>query len=216
MNKNNPKIKDSISLIDRITMTKEIADCYFRIDENTGEKLYVPYYADIAFINAFYLYCVDNIEFGYKKDKKGKILLDEFNNPIPENIYDAVTSDQDVYSLVQEYKDTSRNPEKLLTSPYKRLAEQLFQVINDVNDIVDFEKQKLIHYKKDSLSELVDTLTDKAKAIDISRLDLSKMTNFIDQLNPDELMQKLSDAGEALPSKEIKADNIIKYPSKKK
>lgn len=222
MIKNNPRIKNSISLLDRVLMTKEIVDCYFTPNTITGEKLYTPYYSDIAFITSFYTHCVEGIEFGFKLDENDEVILDEFDNPVEEDVYDTVIADKEVFALFEEYKDVIKYTEKMMTCKFAELVEQLDQVIMDVNDIVEFEKQKLIHCKKDSLAELVDVLSEKVKQIDISKFDPSRIMEFVDTfnnsglnadslvsalLNSDDHAKQLEDATDFIKTEKIKVKN---------
>lgn len=57
MIKNNVQLKDGLSIVDKINMTRYIVNGYF-ID---GE--YTPYYADINKAIAFFKYCIEGLEF---------------------------------------------------------------------------------------------------------------------------------------------------------
>lgn len=65
MVKNNVQLKDGLSIVDRINMTRYITEGYF-ID---GE--YTPYYADINKAIAFFRYCIDGLEFDEDDDIYG-------------------------------------------------------------------------------------------------------------------------------------------------
>ena len=116
MKKNNVKIKDNINIIDEIAVIESIVSSYF-----TNGK-YTPYYADMAKVIAIAENFLDGVEF------------DEEDYD-----YDLVMTNDDIYKLVKKFLYSSVNKSD---SVYFSTMES---IMNQVEDIVDFEKQKIIH-----------------------------------------------------------------------
>ena len=111
MRKENPSIKTTLSMEDRILMPQELTEGYFTKDSE-GHVNYTPYYADMMLINVFFLHCVDGIAFEVKETENG-------GNEIAENIYEAVTAsskaaDPDMLNLREtlEYVKAAYSPVK--------------------------------------------------------------------------------------------------------
>lgn len=117
MVKENVKIKSSLPIIDKINMIKYLVSGYFI----NGE--YTPYFKEINDIVAFFKYCVEGLEFESKEDENG--------NEVPESIYEVVINDEELMELWERR--------------YYVLKSQLETIYTDVLDMVEFEKQRLIH-----------------------------------------------------------------------
>lgn len=116
MVKESVKIKDNISIVDEIAVIENIASYYF----TDGE--YTPYYADMAKVTAIARYFLDGIEF-----------------EIEDNIYELVMNDVDIYKCVKKFLSPSVN--KSDAQYYERME----NIMDQVNDIIEFRKQKMIH-----------------------------------------------------------------------
>ena len=121
MKKDNVKIKDKITYIDDINVITSIVPYYFDGDE------YTPYYSSIAQVTAIALYYLEGISFE----------ADDF-------VYDLVMSPEndDVFKLIRKFLFSSVN--KADTTYYQHMVD----IMEQVDDIVDFEKQKRIHNTK--------------------------------------------------------------------
>ena len=62
MTKTNVKVKESLTMEERVVITNHLVDSYFT-EKDDGTVIYTPYMVDSALIIAFFLYCVDGIEF---------------------------------------------------------------------------------------------------------------------------------------------------------
>ena len=154
------EIKKSLSESERINFIQDLADSYF-LENQDGDVEYVPYLTDRAFEICFYLYCVNGIEFEYVQDENGNEKL--------EDILGAVSKHLDVKGIYNKY----------ISNTYKScpiLIEQLYEIKEQVKDIVDFRKQMLIHQDRtlDKIVKIVEALSpvlDMLKEVDFSKID---------------------------------------------
>ena len=170
MKKENVLIKSSLTLADKISMTKFLFSSYFTNPEGYGEDTfsYTPYLKDLSEITAFFTYCVEGLTFEplHEEIEAGKDTA-----PAMESIYDAVSADTE---LMASYENVL-SPD----SSYPLLAAQLMDIRKDVEDMVDFEKKLLLSRQRDALSELLDALKNKIEGIDLSKLDVNEfITTF--------------------------------------
>ena len=116
MKKNNVKIKDKITIIDDMSVIQSIVDYYF----TDGE--YTPYYADLAKMTAIAQNYLDGVEFE------------------PEDyVYQLIIENDDIYICVKKFLYPSASK---LDAEYSARMEH---IMKQVDDIVEFKKQKLIH-----------------------------------------------------------------------
>lgn len=116
MRKNNVKIKDNITIVDEISAIQSIVEYYFTDNE------YTPYYADMAKTTAVAQNFLDGVEFEAE-----------------DYVYECVMTNDDLYKCVNKF---------LVSSAIKSDAQyynRMERVMNQVEDIVEFKKQKLIH-----------------------------------------------------------------------
>ena len=107
----NPKIKDNITIVDKISAIESIVSYYF----TDGE--YTPYYAEIAKVNAIAMYFLDGVVFDEN-----------------DYIYELVKSDEGLSSLVDKFLNQDGE-----------YVDIMDDVMRPVYDMVEFNKQKLIH-----------------------------------------------------------------------
>lgn len=165
MRKENVTIRPSLTLPEKISMTKFLFSSYFTTPEGYGDDTfsYTPYLKELSEITAFFTYCVEGLTFEPLSESP-----DESNNTESgiESIYDAVKDDTE---LMASYENVL-SPD----SRYPLLTAQLMDIRKDVEDMVDFEKKLLLSKQKDALSELLDTLKNKINDIDVSGLDINE------------------------------------------
>lgn len=166
MIKNDPRIKNNITIVDEINAIETIADSYFTNDE------YTPYYADIATVIAIALNFLEGIQF-----EDG------------DSIYDLIVSNNDIYSLVKKFTTPS------VSNIGKECSAIFDRVVNMVDDIVDFRKQKLIHQNgiegtiKDFFKDLNKSMSNFAN-MNVSALtpeNIELAVNFMKQLKDKEI-----------------------------
>lgn len=162
MIKNNVKVKDRLSMDEKINATIYLTSSYF-ID---GE--YTPYYREISDIVVFFKYAVEGLEFEKSTDESGEI--------VEESIYDCVVNDKELLNLYNRtmcsYDDNS-------------IKKQFEEINTIVNDMVEFEKQRLIH-KTTPIEEKVLEILDKES----QRLDLQmKFLEEADILQKEQIKQ---------------------------
>lgn len=175
MIKENVKIKNSLSMSDRILMPQELLEGHFQTDEN-GNIQYTPYYADMMLINSFFLHCVEGLTFEIKQDENG-------HNEVAENIYETVTADEELMHLYDEFFEVDKDSIK--NCPYKDTIVQMYGILADVDKMVDFRKELLIHQQEDTLNVLLRTLNEKLSAVDVSKLDVKDALEYLKGLNKD-------------------------------
>lgn len=128
MIKNNPRIKENISFIDEINAIETIVSSYFTEKDNIVE--YTPYYSQMSTFFAIIENFLDGVELNENEDS-----------------FETIVSDKEIYNLIkrfyyntEKFKNTEKDNKE--NSEYIDL---LNRVLLNVNDIVEFKKQKLIH-----------------------------------------------------------------------
>lgn len=116
MVKENVRIKDNITIVDKISVIQSISNYYF----TDGE--YTPYYEEMAKVTAIAQNFLDGVTFDSS-----------------DYIYELVMNDEELKSLVNKFTDF---PTGRSDSQYYTLMDN---IMSDVNKIVEFEKQKIIH-----------------------------------------------------------------------
>ncbi len=160
MKKENMRIKENIRLIDQISAINDIVDYYF-IDNK-----YVPYYADIARVEAI----VNNFIEGVTFDE------DEY-------IYDCVMNDKELSELVHRFYFNDSKPDvaaKKKNQENKKYLDIMAYVAVNVNEIIEVRKQEMIHCtneKRNFLNGLTEFIVDIDSSIsNFANLDLTKLT----------------------------------------
>lgn len=132
MKKDIVKIKDNISIVDEITAIKSIVDYYF----TDGE--YTPYFAEIAKITVIAENFLDGVEF----DKN-------------DYVYECVLQNEDLYKCVNKFLSAS------VSKSDAKYLNCMERIMKQVEDIVEFKKQKLIHSSDTikAIGDLCDSIT---------------------------------------------------------
>lgn len=185
MNKSNVRIKENISIVDEIAAIESIVSYYF----TDGE--YTPYYANMAKITAIAQNFLDGVEFE------------------PEDyIYALVMKDADIYKCVKKFLIPSVNKADASYS------ERMENIMKQVDDIVDFKKQKLIH-NSDAFSivgevcqVIVDSLSNFANlnVQAITPENIQAVKEFVNEIKDKEITE------ETLASAVRKAADQFKLP----
>lgn len=193
MLKDNMRIKESITLQNRINAIETIVSFYFMDGD------YTPYYKDEGEISAVIRNFIDGVEF-----EKG------------ESVFAAYYNDEDLRKLVNifilkpVFEDTDDEEEKK-TQDSIRECYNMMEIIREyVADKVEFEKQKYLHANPD-----LDKIVMAANVIIDSFENFSRM-NF-EILTPENLekaqriFNKISESGFELTTENI--INVIKDAS---
>lgn len=193
MLKDNMRIKESITLQDRINAIETIVSFYFMDGD------YTPYYKDEGEISAVIRNFIDGIEF-----EKG------------ESVFAAYYNDEDLRKLVNVFilkpvfKDTDDEEEKKTQDSIREYYDMMEVIREYVKDKVEFEKQKYLHANPD-----LDKIVMAADTIIDSFENFSRM-NF-EILTPENLekaqriFNKISESGFELTTENI--INVIKDAS---
>lgn len=186
MIKDNMRIKESITLQDRINAIETIVSFYFMDGD------YTPYYKDEGEISAVIRNFIDGIEF-----EKG------------ESVFSAYYNDEDLRKLVNMFilkpvdKEQESEEDKRIQNSIRELYDMMEVIREYVADKVEFEKQKYLHANPD-----LDKIVMAADTIIDSFENFSRM-NF-EILTPENLekaqriFNKISESGF-----EFTAENIV-------
>lgn len=154
MKKENVKIKSNITIVDEISTIQSIVEYYF----TDGE--YTPYYADMAKTTAVAQNFLDGVEFEAE-----------------DYVYECVMTNDDLYKCVNKF---------LVSSAIKSDAQyynRMERIMKQVEDIVEFKKQKLIHNTDAfgivgdmcmALKDIMDSYTQNAELAKTFITDLQK------------------------------------------
>lgn len=160
MKKDNVRIKENISFVDIMTAIESIVPQYFTYNEVTGETEYTPYYSEMATKIAMVKHFMEGVEF-------------EDND----NVYELIISDGEIVNCINQFYYISN----------EKLINIIDMVTSNVEKIVDFKKEKLIHEDNDmkeyfaSMSNMFNSFEDFLNVMvdsfrTFSNLDLSKIT----------------------------------------
>lgn len=170
MKKNDVRIKKEFSLSEKIGIINIAVDSYFTEDDGTGEVLYTPYYKEIGLVTAFGIYALEGV------------IFDE-----DESIYEAITSDID---------DPCDSLNFSLRSHYFRWLESIEDILDDIKDMVEFRKAKLLQPKSEleemfkAINQVLETTNSK-----LGELDIKGIEKIAKKLNVKELVKAYQNSG---------------------
>lgn len=118
MKKDNVRVKSDITIVDEITAIESMVSYYFTDNE------YTPYYADMAKVTVIAENFLDGVEFE----------SEDF-------IYQLVMENDDIYECVKKFLEIPTSQDKENIDCYVRME----RIMKQVEDVVEFKKQKLIH-----------------------------------------------------------------------
>lgn len=181
MKKENVKIKSNITIVDEISTIQSIVEYYFTDDE------YTPYYADMAKITAVAQNFLDGVEFEAE-----------------DYVYECVMTNDDLYKWVNKF---------LVPSAIKSDAQyynRMERIMKQVEDIVEFKKQKLIHG-----SDTIKAIGDLCDSVTTVLNNIAKMNSPENIQMAKEFMEEIKKNGiteETLANAARKAANQFKLP----
>lgn len=193
MLKDNMRIKESITLQDRINAIETIVSFYFMDGD------YTPYYKDEGEISAVIRNFIDGIEF-----EKG------------ESVFAAYYNDEDLRKLVNVFilkpvfKDTDDEEEKKTQDSIREYYDMMEVIREYVKDKVEFEKQKYLHANPD-LDKIVmaaDTIIDSFENFSRMNFEIFTPENLE---KAQRIFNKISESGFELTTENI--INVIKDAS---
>lgn len=186
MIKDNMRIKESITLQDRINAIETIVSFYFMDGD------YTPYYKDEGEISAVIRNFIDGIEF-----EKG------------ESVFSAYYNDEDLRKLVNMFilKPVDKEPEseedERIQNSIRELYDMMETIREYVADKVEFEKQKYLHANPD-LDKIVmaaDTIIDSFENFSRMNFEIFTPENLE---KAQKIFNKISESGF-----EFTAENIV-------
>ena len=181
MKKENVKIKSNITIVDEISTIQSIVEYYFTDDE------YTPYYADMAKITAVAQNFLDGVEFEAE-----------------DYVYECVITNDDLYKCVNKF---------LVSSAIKSDAQyynRMERIMKQVEDIVEFKKQKLIHG-----SDTIKAIGDLCDSVTTVLNNIAEMNSPENIQMAKEFMEEIKKNGiteETLTNATRKAANQFKLP----
>lgn len=166
MIKENMRIKENITLMDKIDAVESIVSAHFQ----NGD--YTPYYADMAEIIAVVTYFIEGIT-----------LEDD------DNIYDLYEKDDELHNLVNQF--ILKNISVTQFTPQNEIMRW---VRNNVYDKVAYIKENVIHSTPDldTIVEAANVIIDTCS--NFSKLNLSSMSPEDIELGRS-VLQKINDSG---------------------
>lgn len=166
MLKENMRIKENITLMDKIDAVESIVSAHFQ----NGD--YTPYYADMAEIIAVVTYFIEGIT-----------LEDD------DNIYDLYEKDDELHNLVNQF--ILKNISVTQFTPQNEIMRW---VKNNVYDKVAYIKENVIHSTPDldTIVEAANVIIDTCS--NFSKLNLSSMSPEDIELGRN-VLQKINDSG---------------------
>ncbi len=205
MTKGNIKIKDSITIEEKAIITEYLTDSYF-VEDEYGVVRYTPYNFDPALVTAFFLYCVEGIEFE-TKESDNEFETEEKNSEsvVIENVYEAVSADDELMNLYSSILSTNTHDDN---HPNIKMIRMLHAIVNDVSDMVEFRKQQIIHNNPILVSKLYEIL-EVQEQVDRLRLEVVENENtvLLQQINEnsygEEVMKHMSPEEIATLNKKI-------------
>lgn len=118
MKKDNVRVKNDITIVDEITAIESMVSYYFTDNE------YTPYYADMAKVTVIAENFLDGVEFESE-----------------DYVYQLVMENDDIYECVNKFLEIPTSQDKESVDCYVRME----KIMKQVDDVVEFKKQKLIH-----------------------------------------------------------------------
>ena len=118
MKKDNVRVKNDITIVDEITAIESMVSYYFTDNE------YTPYYADMAKVTVIAENFLDGVEFESE-----------------DYVYQLVMENDDIYECVKKFLEIPTSQDKENVDCYARME----KIMKQVEDVVEFKKQKLIH-----------------------------------------------------------------------
>ena len=118
MKKDNVRVKSDITIVDEITAIESMVSYYFTDNE------YTPYYADMAKVTVIAENFLGGVEFESE-----------------DYVYQLVMENDDIYECVKKFLEIPTTQDKKNVDCYARME----KIMKQVEDVVEFKKQKLIH-----------------------------------------------------------------------
>lgn len=161
-------VKNNVQVKEKLSVTDKINMTKGLVAGYFIDGEYTPYYSEINDIVAFFTYCVDGIEFSED-----------------ESIYASVVEDKELMAMYTG----SGIPD---LRPYK-LREQLDEIYTIVKDMVEFEKQRIIHSSTPIDEKVLEILEKESRNKD-AELKLIKDTERLqkEQVKQLEYVNKIS------------------------
>ena len=154
MKKDNVRVKNDITIVDEITAIESMVSYYFTDNE------YTPYYADMAKVTVIAENFLDGVEFESE-----------------DYVYQLVMENDDIYECVNKFLEIPTSQDKESVDCYVRME----KIMKQVDDVVEFKKQKLIHNSDafaivgDMCLVVKDMLDDYAKNNEIAQKFISDL-----------------------------------------
>lgn len=192
MVKNNPRIKENITTVDRINAIEFIAGMYFTENNETGEVKYTPYYSEIAKVNAAMRYFIDGVESDDSEDIYESVMNDKKLN----NLYDGlcpIMTDimKNVHEIVEYRKQ--ENLAKLQSDSNSILVYKMLELMEQDSEKKQLEIENNVALKEwlQSQKEINEIITPDMQKRFVENFDVNEiMDAMVDKFGESELHQK--------------------------
>lgn len=186
MKKNNVRIKDNITLTDKINAINGIVSCYF----TDGE--YTPYYSEMAQVIASVTYFMEGIEFEDGDDIYSSVIKDEEIL----NIVDDIITGEDMTFVMKNVKDKVDFIKQQIIHSHADM-DKIIEVCNVIIDALEnFSKLDLNELSKEDIKN-ASSIMKKIASGEITVNSLSSALKEAVGFKMDEAMSEILDAKNA-------------------
>ena len=186
MKKNNVRIKDNITLTDKINAINSIVSCYF----TDGE--YTPYYSEMAQVIASVTYFMEGIEFEDGDDIYSSVIKDEEIL----NIVDDIITGEDMTFVMKNVKDKVDFIKQQIIHSHADM-DKIIEVCNVIIDALEnFSKLDLNELSKEDIKN-ASSIMKKIASGEITVNSLSSALKEAVGFTMDEAMSEILDAKNA-------------------
>ena len=186
MKKNNVRIKDNITLTDKINAINGIVSCYF----TDGE--YTPYYSEMAQVIASVTYFMEGIEFEDGDDIYSSVIKDEEIL----NIVDDIITGEDMAFVMKNVKDKVDFIKQKIIHSHADM-DKIIEACNVIIDALEnFSKLDLTELSKEDIKN-ASSIMKKIASGEITVDSLSSALKEAVGFKMDEAMSEILDAKNA-------------------
>ena len=186
MKKNNVRIKDNITLTDKINAINGIVSCYF----TDGE--YTPYYSEMAQVIASVTYFMEGIEFEDGDDIYSSVIKDEEIL----NIVDDIITGEDMTFVMKNVKDKVDFIKQQIIHSHADM-DKIIEVCNVIIDALEnFSKLDLTELSKEDIKN-ASSIMKKIASGEITVDSLSSALKEAVGFKMDDAMSEILDAKNA-------------------
>lgn len=186
MKKNILKVKNDLTVQDRVNVIETIASVFFKTKEDDGSIEYTPYFKEIGQITAIAKFIIEGLEF-------------EDN----ENVYESVVDDGRVHTLVKEVLNESffyEIMDEVKDIVEYRKKEQIARIQNEANSILTYKLLELIEKEQEKTQREIEANDNLNAWVDEQRkyqeelnavIPIEKQKEFFENFDMDAMSQSI-------------------------